>query len=1400
MYSLSMSQRNIYWNDLAGTGVPVNTLHTTLYFLEKIDVSMLNKAVNFVISNNDVFKLKLIHKDGEVFQDFRGMIKECAVDNTLYSEEELSVIFMQKKTWIFNMDKSLYDFTIYQKRDGLCVLSITTHHIIIDGFGIGILCDEIIHAYRSLFEGKTLLTEIQSFAKSLQSSENENKELKIFWDGYFEEYSIGTNPFLLKTNFIAASVYKEKIENSAILEFCAKHSITPYTVFTAALGIYLMNIYETNETLVIIPRMNREMHERKTMGCFVLPVPIKIKNNDSFSALCEQVMTEGKSASTHKKYDFSQIIEGFKKQFNTERLVSDFTLNVHIKDVKSSINTKLNFSACGAMRNLVTLNISNYESDNFYDITYDYRGDILNNKFMTFFHMSLENIIKQGINGTSVNEIKIVSDAELKYLKNQFKGETVSYSSDETIISLFKKTVKAMPNSPAVFTRDREMPLNYLELDDLSDKIANYLIKKGVLIGSLVGFLLERNFTLIPTILGILKAGCGFLPLDINHPKDRIEYIVKDSKALFIISTPELAGKLELDYLDINELLCGEKEVPLTLKINQNDLAYCIYTSGTTGQPKGVLIAHKGIVNITNPQNNPFNKAVCEIGTGIVAIGSICFDISLFEIFVFLLNGKFVAVVANDELANDEAISRWFEKTKANTLHCTPSRLQSYLSGSLFANALKTHIKLILSAGEVLHARVATLINDYNIKIYNGYGPTEITIGATITEAGDCDTIGKPIANMSVHIVDSKRNIRSFGVIGEIAVTGDGVGIGYLGNKKLTKDKFIVINNERAYLTGDLGYFIPDGRLKYVARNDNQIKLRGHRIELAEIEQCTQKYKGVDNCVVIVKVINGIEHLVLYYSGKESNIEKIKEHLGSLLSFYMIPQIIVKMPTLPINNNGKTDRLALETLPVLIERVYVAPSTKEEEVFCEAFKTVLSLSLVGIDDNFFEIGGNSLSAIKMLIYINAYGIDMEYSFIFKYPTPRLLAKNIGKNKIQNYLSPLVSANKKEFVKIDRLLHNNPDENLYKTPLGNVFITGTTGFLGSHIVKHLLEDTSVNKIFCLVRAKGKLNPESRLKTTLFYYFTDISEEKFKEKIEVIDGDMTNKSLFANITDKIDTVINCAANVAHFAYGDALKSVNIDAVENLIDFCKIKNATFIHVSTTSVAGHSLKKNIIDTAYTENDLYKGQIISNEYIYSKFVAEYLILKAKINGLKAKIMRVGNLQGRMDDGEFQINLQENAFARNIKAFAAIGYAPATLKEEVVNITPVDETAVAVLLLARLSDNFTVFHVINPISSTYDEIFYGLLDIDIKVQYMDNEEFEALVDKLSKDSVQSKFVEGLLIRKSYALLNNIPVNAVFTVKVLDSLGFEFKPIEKDYVKKYLYMLNGLGFFDGAYVR
>jgi amino acid adenylation domain-containing protein len=341
---------------------------------------------------------------------------------------------------------------------------------------------------------------------------------------------------------------------------------------------------------------------------------------------------------------------------------------------------------------------------------------------------------------------------------------------------------------------------------------------------------LKRDQRLLPVVLGILKSGAAFIPVDPAYPRRRIEYILGDSGAKYMIVCKETLEDDGFEHIDANELTEYPDERDPGLKISPDQSAYSIYTSGTTGNPKGVMLSHRGIVNITDPDNNPFNREVVKNGKGLVAIGSVCFDISLFEFFVPLFNGCFVEMAPEKALADPKALADLMTRHGANLIHCTPSRLSAYLKDSEFSAAMK-QADAILSAGEVLPGRLVQELKDnYDVLIFNGYGPTETTIGATITEEGDDVSIGRPIANTGIMILDGKGRLLPFGAAGEICIYGKGLGIGYHNLKEETEKKFRILQGRRLYLTGDVGRFMPDGRIEYRGRNDQQVKIRGLRI------------------------------------------------------------------------------------------------------------------------------------------------------------------------------------------------------------------------------------------------------------------------------------------------------------------------------------------------------------------------------------------------------------------------------------------------------------------------------------------------------------------------------------------------------------------------------------------
>lgn len=542
-----------------------------------------------------------------------------------------------------------------------------------------------------------------------------------------------------------------------------------------------------------------------------------------------------------------------------------------------------------------------------------------------YFMDAIMDILERGLANEKVCDIPVIGEREEERLL-AIRGKSIQIDQNATIPSLLKAAAAKYGRRPALYAGEKSY--SFEELDRCSDAIAKALVEKGVESGDIVAFMLGRDIRLIPVLLGISKSGAAFLPIDPGYPKDRIEYILADSGSRFLVSSRNVEAAAGRDFIEADELL-GDSSYTRPVQplengappapeeynlphIFQEQRAYVIYTSGTTGRPKGVMLSHKGIANIAHPDNNPFNRDIVGNCKGIVAIGSICFDISLYEIFVPLFNGLFVELGNEKAMLDAGTLAEHIERHGADILHCTPSRLVSCLESSRFTQALKNNVRSMLLAGEQLPESLVRELKDrYGIRVYNGYGPTETTIGATITKAGDCRSIGTPMANTGVLLLNRDRKLVPYGAPGEICVYGSGVGMGYKNRPKETEEKFVFWGKKkplRLYLTGDLGHFDPAGRLIYHGRNDRQVKLRGLRVELSEIEKVMGAYQGVSQAACILRKVEKRDHLAGFYTvspGSRVDKEKLRTFMEKQLAAYMLPELLTELKEMPRTPGAK---------------------------------------------------------------------------------------------------------------------------------------------------------------------------------------------------------------------------------------------------------------------------------------------------------------------------------------------------------------------------------------------------------------------------------------------------------------------------------------------------------------
>lgn len=1430
MSRLHLSQKQIIMTEQVCPGSARNTISLKLHLPDHMP-QRVKEAADVVLDSADIFAVSLSRREGEwIFSRGGKKISECSIGKERaadLAEEYMEVMDRQP----LPVEQYLYQAEVVPLSGGGVFLYVRFHHVLIDGYGMSLFAQKVLDVLagkkivRSVFFQEHKLTSAVSYGGSGESEAVYDRGGQDgFWQSYFAGAAFESAVFRQKSDESGPDgkrfgSCRVSVPDNLMKEAEAfgerEHISIPY-IFAAAYTLYLARATDKKDAVFLMPRLNRTLGQMDTLGCYTLLVPVRVQveGTDSFIELCQKVKRASEEASDHKECGFDRILSVLRDENRIGESLSEYVFNFYRFSFCADFRYSVRFSVAGEMSNHLTFNLFRNERDGL-DLQVDYRENVYTEEKAGYFCDAILAVVAQGISGIGkkpsdfadtagqnakrLSDIETVGEAEYGKIASM-KGKSFPIEKGLTIPSLFRRAVLKHRDAPALYAG--EYAFTFRQLDEMSSRIACGLRRFGVTSGDRIAFLLKRDYRLIPAILGISKAGAAFIPVDPAYPADRISYILENSRAACLISSGDIETAEHYDYMEIETLLSQEAEPALLPEIGQDDLAYMIYTSGTTGRPKGVMLSHRGIANIVHPDNNPFNRDITGNCHGIVAIGSICFDISLFEIFVPLMNGLFVELGNEKSMTDAGELADHILRHGADILHCTPSRITAYLANEAFRKALGG-VKAILAAGEVLPGSLVKRLEDtYKIRIYNGYGPTETTIGATITEAGDAVSIGTPIANMGIILLNGEKRPVPFGAVGEICIYGNGVGIGYQDRPEETEAKYIDWRGIRLYRTGDLGYFSEEGRLMYCGRNDRQVKLRGLRIELSEIENVMGEFPGVAACCCMIRKIEKTDRLAGFYtvlSEGAVDADALKAHMKARLTAYMVPDVLKELDAMPQTPNGKTDLKALAAEPVEYVRVYQKPETEREKLVCSAFEEALSIERAGLNDNFFELGGDSLNAVTVILKIEEkLGLmanQLEFGDLYQFPTPALLLERIYK-KADREADMGFDIKTLDYSGLNEYLAGHTKEKVRRKPLGNVLLTGVTGYLGIHILVDLLRNPELcGKIVCLSRPKKTLTALKRVKSSLFYYAEEDFSESYGDKWLVVEGDITAPAVFAQECPvHIDTIINSAANVSHFSYGDNLEKINTEGVKNLIRFAKREQAALCQISTISVAGMTAGEAEKDS-FSESDFYIGQEIHNQYIYSKYMAEYELLRAAAeDGLKVKIMRIGNLQGRICDGEFQMNLHSNAFTRRFSSYIKMGAVPESVYEGSVNFSPVDETAHNIVVLTATEEDTAVFHVYPPMELKFADLFRGAGKLGYSVDVLPDDKFLELLQERKQTAEGREQLQGLMTNELPKGRRDIPVLQEITNGYLADLKSGWSAITETYLSKYLSALGGMDLF------
>ncbi|NEQ41319.1 MAG: amino acid adenylation domain-containing protein, partial [Okeania sp. SIO3I5] len=611
-----------------------------------------------------------------------------------------------------------------------------------------------------------------------------------------------------------------------------------------------------------------------------------------------------------------------------------------------------------------------------------------------------------------VGELPLLTETERHQLLVEWNNTQTEYPQDKCAHQLFEEQVELNPDAIALVFEEKQ--LTYQQLNNTANQLAYYLQSLGISSEVKVGVCLERSVEMIVGILGILKAGGAYVPIDPNYPTERLSYMLNDSGIKVLLTTEKLLSSIpsttaQIVCLDRDQKLIEQQsQSNLDTGVSSKNLAYVIYTSGSTGKPKGVAIEHQSLCNLVQEQKRLFEVTP---ESRILQFASISFDASVWEIFMAVTHGSRLILGEASQLLPGDDLKQIMERSWVTHVTLPPSAL-----AVLPSSELPTLDKIIV-AGEACPRELA---HQWSVgrHFFNAYGPTESTVCATVAEIDDGSeqiSIGRPIGNTKIYILDNNLQPVPIGVTGEMYIGGDGLARGYLNRPELTTEKFIP--NPFAvgslYRTGDLACYLPDGNIKFIGRIDNQVKVRGFRIELGEVEAVLNDRPQIQQAVVIVREDSSENKFMVAYVVPEDqslNSSELKEDIKQKLPKYMVPSVFVFLESLPLTPNGKIDRKALPAPEVEIKQgeEYIAPRTETEEMIANIFASVLRVAKVGIYDNFFDLGGHSLLATQLVSQLKeALEIEMiPIKTIFEFPTVAELAQKL--TQLQTIIDTVLS--------------------------------------------------------------------------------------------------------------------------------------------------------------------------------------------------------------------------------------------------------------------------------------------------------------------------------------------------------------------------------------------------------
>ena len=1430
--SLSFAQQGVFAECQANPDAVQYNIPFALRFPKEIGEEQLADAVRKVVDAHPYILCHFV-ADGE-----NGIIQEPIPDCTLdipvktMTADELEEY---KKEFVrpFDLEKGpCVRFEIVKlstlNSQLSTVLLADTHHLVSDGASV----DLFITQLTTVLDGSPIEREDYTYYDFVRDEEI-TPETEQFFEHQMAEVEEPTqlipDVFVQNLPHIQKSVFADT-DIQAVKAFAQKNGITPAAVYLGASFItFGRYVCEDLVSIVTVSNGRSNIKVWNTMGMFVntLPLVTTLDNHERTADFLRRVSQNFSDTINHENYPFARIASRY--DFHPQ---ISYTYQIGVLNEYSTKYGAVEME--GLALELAKLPVAVYivGTENDARIKVDYDTALFSEEMMLGLAKSIDNVVRTLMESDNLSQVSLTGKEEWKVLDSFNAAWDLDFDTSDTVVSVFRRNAKTQPDKVAAVFKDKAY--TYKELDELTDRLAAKLYAhacqatgKTMLAEEVVSILLNRNENVFILPLAAVKAGLAYEPLDPSYPRERLNFMVKDAGACLLVAEESLLGlvdEYEGPTVTVEALYKeddGEYQSSCKAEAPQgpspSDLLIMLYTSGSTGLPKGCQIEHRNMVAYAHGVRNDFYRR----DDRIAAYASFGFDVNMSDIFCTLLNGGTVYLIPEEIRMNLDALASYFDEAGITALLLTTQVGVQFLQNY---PQLKT-LRMLVMGGEKLPAVDPSRLS---YTIVNGYGPTENCCGVSLFPIRAWEPnipIGKPMATIHGYVLDKTGHRLPAGAAGEYCLSGPQVSRGYLNRPDKTAEAYeqSPFNEFRMYHTGDIVRYRQNGDVEFVGRKDGQVKIRGFRIETKEVEAVIRGFSGIrDVTVQAYDYEGGGKYLAAFVVSENTvDIDALKEFIKGQKPAYMVPAAIVQIEKIPLTVNQKVDKKALPE-PRLQKAAYVAPKGKTEEDFCTIFQEVLGVERVSAEDDFFEVGGNSILAMKVVIAAEKAGYSIVYNDVFSYTTPRLMAEFLGAGSEESeetgettgmteggvWVPPVVGSDKYDYTQIHELLSHNTIEayrNGEHQAIGDVLLLGATGYLGSHVLHELIMSHN-GKIYCLVRPGKEECGLDRLKAMQRYYFGDgdasTADALYDSRIIVIDGDATDPASLERFEAPHSgmTVINCAASVKHFAKGNEIERVNVESVKNLTAWCLRWNARLVHISTGSIMG-SRKNGLPPTSYrfTEQVLYAGQEINaNQYVHSKFMAERHIYEEILeHGLKAKVMRVGNLAPRAQDGEFQINYSTNTYMNSLQAYQALGFIPYDALIKLTEFSPIDALAKAILALATTPEDCVCFIPMNTHRPLMGDVIRVLSALKDPIQGAENETFAKALNEALASEAKSQSVSTLIAYKNNDNVQTIGLdclNCDYTNRVLERLGFSWPETGSAYIRQFIERLADKGFF------